>query len=255
MPRSSSTCTPSMVVPPGLVTISFSWPGCLPLRTASSAEPATARAAASVACARGMPSATAASERASMNIATKAGVLPATAPMTSTMASSIHQLAPTASKMRPAASRSASLAAALAHMPDTPLPTKAGVLGITRTKRSGRPNSPSIQASVLPAAMDTTNACVCTASRTWAMASDKNWGFTASTTTSAHAATAALSDSACTPKASTASRDACAGSHARTSSGAATPSFSTPPIIACAMFPAPMKPILISAPCLFRPPR
>ena len=61
----SSTATASMVVPPGEQTMSFNSPGCIPVSRSILALPRTDCAANSYACFLGIPSATAASARAS----------------------------------------------------------------------------------------------------------------------------------------------------------------------------------------------
>ena len=64
-PCCSSTRSPSMVLPPGEQTASFSAPGCLSPARNISAEPTKVMAAYSMALARGMPQATAPSDNAS----------------------------------------------------------------------------------------------------------------------------------------------------------------------------------------------
>ena len=75
-PCSSNTPTASIVVPAGEHTMSLSSPGCFPVSRTIFALPRTACAANLYACALGIPSATAASAIASININTYAGELP-----------------------------------------------------------------------------------------------------------------------------------------------------------------------------------
>ena len=65
-PPASSVCRPAMAVPPGLVTWSFSSPGCLPVSMSRWAEPSTVWAASSWAVRRSRPTFTPASAGASM---------------------------------------------------------------------------------------------------------------------------------------------------------------------------------------------
>src|SRR5262249_19526824 len=57
-PARSSACSPAMVVPPGLATMSFSAPGCWPVSRTILAAPRTVWAARAVATSRGSPTRT-----------------------------------------------------------------------------------------------------------------------------------------------------------------------------------------------------
>src|SRR5919108_3889053 len=70
MPPSSSAAMPAMVVPPGLDTMSFSAPGCMPVSASRCAEPSTVWVASVMAVARSRPILTPPSASDSMTIAT-----------------------------------------------------------------------------------------------------------------------------------------------------------------------------------------
>ena len=75
-PPSSSSCAPSIVVPPGLQTMSLSSPGCLPVSSTIFAVPSIVCAANRVEMSRGKPAATPPSLSASMIMYPYAGPLP-----------------------------------------------------------------------------------------------------------------------------------------------------------------------------------
>ena len=61
---------PAMVVPPGEETMSFNWPGCMPVSSTSRAEPRTVWVARIIAVARSSPIFTPPSASDSMTMAT-----------------------------------------------------------------------------------------------------------------------------------------------------------------------------------------
>ena len=132
MPLSSNTPTPSIVVPAGEQTISFNSPGCIPVSNTIFALPYTACAANSYACFLGMPSATAPSAIASININTNAGELPLTAPTTSRIFSVTVSARPNERSSTSASSSSLSVTSLFGQTPVIPSPTNAGVFGMVR---------------------------------------------------------------------------------------------------------------------------
>jgi len=90
----SRAFTPSIVVPPGEHTLSFSSPGCLPELSTISAAPFTVSAAYKSALSLGRPQRTPPSERASMNKYTNAGPHPERALAASISFSSILSVIP-----------------------------------------------------------------------------------------------------------------------------------------------------------------
>ena len=155
MPFSSSTRRPSMVVPAGEQTASFSAAGCWPVSSTIRAEPATAAAAMRYADALGNPSATPASAMASMNIYTYAGEQPATAVAASKRCSESTSPSPNDWTKAMTRALSASLSPSPYATDVIPQPMAAGVLGINRTIFFAPVFSASHE-SVLPGAMETT---------------------------------------------------------------------------------------------------
>lgn len=98
-PPSSSTITPPIVHPSGLVPRSFSTPGCTP-PCSIAALPAMLWKTIALATSRGTPTATLASTSASHTIAKKAGVEPATAVVAAIRRGGTRTVRPTRWKMR-----------------------------------------------------------------------------------------------------------------------------------------------------------
>ena len=134
--------------------MSLSSPGCLPVSSTIFALPRTACAAKRYACARGIPSATAASAIASININTYAGELPLTETTTSIRRSGSISAFPQLSRIFSTSCISASDTSSLQHTPVMPSPTRAGVFGMHLTSFTFLPNCSSSHASVFPGAME-----------------------------------------------------------------------------------------------------
>ena len=143
----------------------MSSPGCLPVSRTIFALPSTACAAKRYACALGMPSATAASAIASININTYAGELPLTPTTTSIISSSTISVFPNPAKIRQTVSTSSLLHVALPQTQLMPSPTSAGVFGMVRTIFNVFSNNPSIHVSFFPGAIETTMVSSATTSR------------------------------------------------------------------------------------------
>ena len=126
-----------------------------------------------------------------------------------------------------------------------PSSTSAGVLGMQRTSLIFLPNSSSMDAMVLPAAMLTTTVSSLTASLISAMTSGKNCGFTAKNSTSTADATSVLVEAVSMPY-SFLHRSTASGSLSVPSISLDNTSFffSNPPIIAEAILPSPINPII-----------
>ena len=138
--------------------------------------------------------------------------------------------------------------------------TRAGVFGMQRMSRmavTSRLKRAAMRSSVRPAAIEITSVFSFTTSRISAITSGKNWGFTASTSTSAASATSRLLAVTAMPN--------CSARFCRVASVLAepmmlaavitvaspssplnvVPSRSRPPIMAVAIFPSPTKPIFM----------
>ncbi len=126
---------------------------------------------------------------------------------------------------------------------DAPSPTRAGVLGITRTIRPFAPNPSSIAAIVTPAATETTRCSAVTAGRSSWNTSRMFCGLTARTSTSLSRATSRFESKMPMPVSDCkAVRAAGSGSLAQIASVGASPARIIPLIKAVAIFPEPMKP-------------
>mmetsp|Transcript_16155 Transcript_16155/g.44736 ORF Transcript_16155/g.44736 Transcript_16155/m.44736 type:complete len:263 (-) Transcript_16155:290-1078(-) len=183
-PAFSSASTPAIVVPPGLVTSSLSFPGCclLSLFKTISAAPFTVCAASSIATSLGNPERTPPSASASMNKYTYAGPLPLK-PVTAFNKTSLSFLAtPTAPRSFATISSSFSLQRLPIAYPEAASPTRQGVFGITRTMRLPGRNFSNV-AKVIPAAMLMINASLSTFPMS-AQTSSTTFGLTAITITS-----------------------------------------------------------------------
>ena len=112
--------------------------------------------------------------------------------------SSSHSVSPTARITVSAAARSASSTPGAANRPDMPLPTIAGVFGITRTMRLWPDSQRDSASARMPAAIDTTSA-PSSLPASWVQTSRSTCGLTASTTTSSCPNAAGALSSAATP--------------------------------------------------------
>lgn len=130
-----------------------------------------------------------------MNMKTKAGEEPAVALAASISRSGMTMARPKLSMSRRQRASSASVAPGPGTTAVHPAFTRAGVFGMQRMSRmavTSRSKRPAMRSSVRPAAMEITRVFSLTASRISAITSGKNWGFTASTSTSAASATSRL---------------------------------------------------------------
>lgn len=151
-PARSSACTPAMVLPAGLHTSSFSWPGCRPLSSASAAAPSTAPPHTSAPW-RGHAASTAPSASASINICAQAPTQPEITLPASIRPSSITSNSPAAASRVHSSAAWAPLACSFFTTSVMPLPMAQGVLGIMRTMGHARPAISARRASESPAAM------------------------------------------------------------------------------------------------------
>ena len=145
-------------------------------------------------------------------------------------------------------SRSASEACVSGAMAVAPASAMAAVFGIVRMTRASAGSRASIDSMGTPAAMEMTSALGLNARPMGRRTLSMTCGLTASTMTSAHAASFALSRVVVMP-CSAASSDS---RSSRTSlawicAAVTVPEWSSPLMSAPAMFPAPMKPIFLSS--------
>ena len=126
-------------------------------------------------------------------------------------------------------------------------PTRAGVFGITRISFTGLSKAASTFAMDCPAAIETTTASFLSESLISGITSLNTSGFTARNKISAAELTSVFSLQARMPKLSfRRSTDASLLSEAITCSRSDNPEESSPPIIADAILPPPIKPIIFS---------
>mmetsp|Transcript_8190 Transcript_8190/g.17680 ORF Transcript_8190/g.17680 Transcript_8190/m.17680 type:complete len:223 (+) Transcript_8190:226-894(+) len=181
-PAFSSASTPAIVVPPGLVTSSLSFPGCSLLSNTITAAPLTVCAASSIATSLGNPERTPPSASASINWYTYAGPLPLKPVTAFNKISLIFLATPTDLRSFSTISSSFPLQSLPIAYPDAASPTRQGVFGITRTIRlSGRKLSK--LSKVIPAAILMINASLSTF-RMSTQTSFTTFGLTAIRTTS-----------------------------------------------------------------------
>ena len=197
-PRSSSTRTASMVVPAGEHTASRSASGCSFVLSTISAAPLTVCAASFTATLLGSPMRTPPHAIASMNMYTYAAPLPDTPVTASIRCSLSHTYSPTDPKSASAAARSPLLSSGESHSAVMPQPTKAGVLGITRSTCALSGKSLCSCSSVHPAAIDTTNLPL-SAPAYGATAFSRTCGLTASTIMSQSANSSSVLGASATP--------------------------------------------------------
>mmetsp|Transcript_20047 Transcript_20047/g.60740 ORF Transcript_20047/g.60740 Transcript_20047/m.60740 type:complete len:268 (-) Transcript_20047:304-1107(-) len=239
-----------MVVPPGLVTISLSSPGCFPVSSTMVAAPRTVCAARRSATWRGRPARTAPSASASMKLNTKAGPEPETPVTASRSFSFTSMTSPTAPKTVSTLALSSSVAAGPHAYAAALSPTMQGVLGMTRTMRVASGKQAAMASMGTPAAMLTMQwfgvRCGASSLRTMGTTS----GFTATMMRFARLATSALPPlKHCTPGRSSLSLSSsgCTRSLAHTRAAGMAPALTAPRARAPAMLPAPMKPNMPSS--------
>ena len=188
-----------MAVPPGLVTWSFSRPGCSPVSSTSLAAPSTVWAARAIATGRDRPTFTPPSASASMAMKTKAGPEPERPVTASRSGSSTMCAEPTAWKRARAWARSSSVAWAPRARALAPSPTSTAVFGMVRTIRTPVPSLRAIFAIEMPAAIEITSLRWSMAGAISSSSASMTCGFTDSTTTSACSVASRLSERTCTP--------------------------------------------------------
>ena len=227
--------------------MSFNSPGCIPVSRSILALPRTDCAANSYACFLGIPSATAASARASRKRNTYAGELPLTPVTVSIRYSGTTSARPKLFRRVKTSCSSSSVTRSLAQTPVIPSPTSAGVFGMVRINFVGFPISVPSHCKDLPGRIDTIIFSGEMKFLTRFIIFFIWFGFTARNTRSDPATTASLSIVAWTPnwlvKRSTLFS---VRTDTRMSSADTTPFWIIPPIMALAMLPPPIKPTFMS---------
>src|SRR5262245_13537479 len=252
-PPRSSACSPAIVVPPGLATISLRAPADNPLSSNILAEPYTVCAASRLATSRGNPMRTPPSLRASIRTATYAGPLPESPVTTSSNFSGTAIALPTAFSKRSINCTSSAVACGPAAYAEALAPTRHGVVSMTPLVRRSLPTPFASCSSVIPAAMDTTRCLACSAGLMSARTSLMCCGLTARTTTSLRSTMSRLpalvqARVSCVKAARAAGR----GSLALRRSAATRPAFTQPFARADAILPAPRKPIAAPSAAMMR---
>ena len=235
-----------MVVPPGEVTWSIRAAGCSPVSSTILAAPIIMWQAASSAICRGSPAFRPAEARASRYKKVKAGAAPVIVAKAPIRLSGIHSAWPTAPKISVASSCCRAVTWSFSHRAVTEPPTLAATLGMARMMGQSSPRNPSSAASGLPAARLNTHCPGFLAGRIRSNRFGSAWGFTAMINRSACCATSLSSGRMVTPQRSSNSRlFPSLWSLPRMGVLAKDVSFRIPAMMARAIFPRPINPIII----------